>query len=457
MEKTTDKDSANMFDGNNVSADAVHTEKASANKVLAFFSKPFFKSQRTLFGLWLLIGILSAVFKMHHHNNFSIFRQVFWHTIEGKSLYAYYPEEYSDHNLYGPLFSCISAPFALVPEWLGLILWCFALSMLLYWAISYFPTKTADLGGEKVRFSNMKLFILWFCAHELLTALFMQQFNVATVALIILSFVFVEKGKDHWATLFIVIGTFVKLYGIVGLAFFFFSRNKLKFIGSLLGWSAILFVLPMLISSPEYQLAQWNEWFNALSEKNSVNLLSCMQNISFLGLVRKIGYSLSVGRELYLPVIHNEAQPDMSNWWWYGFKDLWLIAFGLVVSAISYFQLKKWKSVVFRYRILAAILMFVVLFSTGSESSGYVIALVGCCIWYCLSAPQSKFESRLNLVLIIFAFLLTSMSPSDLFPRSLRENWILPYALKALPVILIWFKLSYELIFRKSEKVNLMN
>ncbi len=49
---------------------------------------------------------------------------------------------------------------------------------------------------------------------------------------------------------------------------------------------------------------------------------------------------------------------------------------------------------------------------------------------------------------MIFAFVITGMSPSDLFPKSLRNSYILPYALKALPIAIIWLKLSYELLVK---------
>ena len=42
--------------------------------------------------------------------------------------------------------------------------------------------------------------------------------------------------------------------------------------------------------------------------------------------------------------------------------------------------------------------------------------------------------------------MLTSLSPSDLFPAYLRREWVQPYALKALPVVLVWLKLCYEML-----------
>ena len=98
-------------------------------------AKRFLTDYRTLLGLWLLIGVCAAIFKMHNHNNFLIFRGVFWHTIDQLPLFIHYPAEYGDMNHYGPLFSLVIAPFAVVPEWLGLIMWDVALALFLYVAI----------------------------------------------------------------------------------------------------------------------------------------------------------------------------------------------------------------------------------------------------------------------------------------------------------------------------------
>jgi len=143
----------------------------------------FLTDRRTMIGLWLVVGLCSALSKIaaDAHNNFLIFRGVFWHTWNQTTLYGYYPAEYSDCNHYGPLFSVIAAPFALLPTAVGLILWNISLALLLYWAI------------DKLKLTRYQfVFMIWFCAHELLTALFMQQFNVATAALIVLSYIFVR-------------------------------------------------------------------------------------------------------------------------------------------------------------------------------------------------------------------------------------------------------------------------
>ena len=384
-------------------------------KIGEFFRHPLLRDYRLLLGLWLLIALLAALTKLHANNNFLIFRGVFWHMWQELPLYAEYPAEYADVCLYGPLFSLVVAPFAVVPVWMGMVMWCVALSLMLYQSVRH-----------SLLTDRQQVFVLWFCAHELLTALFMQQFNVAIAAIILLSFFLIEKERDASAAFFIVVGTMVKLYGIVGLAFFFFSRHKGRFVLSLIGWSLILFALPMLISSPEYVIGQYQEWFAALTSKNDLNQSSIAQNISLLGMVRRISGCMA-------------------------YSDLWLIVPGLVLFALPYLRLKQYRHMAFRQTLLASVLMFCVLFSTGSESSGYIIALVGVVVWY-TAAPWKR--TGWDVALMVFVFVLSSLSPSDLFPAYLRKEWVQPYALKALPVTLVWLKLCWEMMTREYEAAN---
>lgn len=377
-------------------------------RLYLFLQKPFFSDYRTLFGLWLLLPVIATLLKLSKHNNFLIFRYVYWHTIEQLPLYVAY-DEYWDTNHYGPFFSLVIAPFAMLPVRWGLFFWLIVLSLSLYYAIRKLPFP-----------DRKRIFLYWFCAHELLTALFMSQFNIAIAAIIVATFYCIEKEKDIWAACFIMLGTFVKLYGIVGLAFFFFSKHKVKFLLALLGWTLVMFVAPMAISSPDYIISQYVGWWDSLSAKNAENIFSGGQNISLLGMVRKISGCAS-------------------------YSDLWLILGGLIIFGLPYLRIAQYKYKAFRYALLASVLLFVVLFSTGSESSTYIIAFVGVGIWY-WSVPWKR--SKWDIALMVFAFILTSFSPSDLFPAYLRKEFVQPYALKALPCAIIWFKLSYEMCFR---------
>ena len=375
-------------------------------RIKQFLTLPFLSDRRVLLGIWTLLSLVGML-KLHRsHNNFLIFKGVYWHTVNGTSLYAAYPSEYSDVNHYGPLFSLIIAPFALLPEWAGMLLWLLFLSGWLFAAIYWSGLR-----------KSQQVYIYWFCGFTLLTALFMQQFNIAIAAIILSSFFLIEKEHEGWAAFFIVLGTLVKLYGIVGLAFFLFSRHKLRLTLWLAVWSVILFLAPMAISSPDYIIGQYHEWFTCLVEKNTHNLNSFAQNISLLGFVRR-----TTGHADY--------------------SDLWLIIPGMALFALPYLRFSQYKNLAFRETILASVLLFVILFSTGSEASGYVIALLGVCIWY-TAAPWKR--GPWAIALMVFVFLLSGMGSSDIFPKFIREAYIKQYALRALPISILWLWLCYEL------------
>ena len=133
--------------------------------------KKLFKDYRFITFLWFALAmatIIQNVFIRGKYNNYLIFKGVFWHTIEKLPLYVEYPEEYFDLNHYGILFSGIVAPFAILPNTLGVTLWILANSFFLYWAIRQLPLKQWQIIG-----------ILLISAHDLYTATAMQQFNIS--------------------------------------------------------------------------------------------------------------------------------------------------------------------------------------------------------------------------------------------------------------------------------------
>lgn len=374
------------------------------------FQKPFFTNKNYISAIWLVIALVSAIkqFSSGRLNNYLIFKNVFWHTLNQQSLYSEYPDLYFDHNHYGPIFSLFIAPFAVLPDAFGAVLWNVFNAFILVWAIAKLPLK-----------ENKINLVLWICVNEFVTANLGFQFNPIMTSIIILSYVFIVTEKDFWAVFCIVLGTFIKLYGVVGLAFFFFSRHKIKFIGYLILWSIILFVLPMLISSPTFIVNSYHEWFERLVVKNSENAsLTSMQDISVMGMFRRL-----------------LGNPNLSN--------LPFLAGGVILFGLPYLRFKLYKNEKFRTLLLCSVLIFTVIFSSGSESPTYIIAFLGVAIWFVI---QDKPISVINWVLFIFAIILTSLSPTDLMPKYLQNTFIEPYALKALPCILIWLKVVYEMM-----------
>ena len=369
--------------------------------------KLFLTDRRTLLWIWMIVAVTGMTrFGHGRENNFLIYKQVYWHVVDQLPLFTPYPSEYFDLNHYGPFFSLVIAPFAVMPTWIGMLFWLIVLTLCLYVSIRH-----------NLFTKYQQIFIYWFCIHELLNGVQMQQFNIAIAAIVVASYYLISKEKDLWAAFLIMLGTFVKFYGIVGLAFFFFSKHKVRFIGSLVLWAVVMFVAPMVLSSPEYVLSQYNDWYFSLVEKNNENLFSLGQNISLLGIVRKVSGCAA-------------------------YSDLWLIVPGLVAFALPYLRLKQYANEAFRQTLLASVLMFTVLFSTGSENSTYIIAVVGVAIWY-TAAPWKR--SKWDIALMVYVFIFCTMAHSDLVPRFVREEYMKLYGLKALPVVIVWLKLCYEM------------
>ena len=106
-----------------------------SEKVKRLFSHPLLSDRRVLLGIWVILSLVGMLKFHRSYNNYLIFRGVYWHTINGTSLYAPYPMEYWDMNHYGPLFSLVIAPFAILPEWIGMLLWLMFLSGWLFAAV----------------------------------------------------------------------------------------------------------------------------------------------------------------------------------------------------------------------------------------------------------------------------------------------------------------------------------
>lgn len=381
----------------------------------------FLLNKRNILFIWIAVAVAMAMKQYFtgdnphaHINNFIIFRTSFWHLIHQEHLYAYHPDEYVDLFLYGPPFAVMIAPLALLPTLAGVILWNVANAVALLFAIYELPSF-----DEKT-----KAIMSWLCLNSCITSLINVQYHGIVTAFIILAYTFIKKEKDFWAAFCIVLGTMTKLYGVVGLAFFFFSKNKLKLIASGLFWIAVLFVLPMAFSSPTYILQTYQEWFEVLVKKNDINevLTNPYQDLSVMGMVRRLAQDASI-------------------------SNLWYILPAVLVFALSYIRINLFFNTRYQLLLLCSTLMLVVLASTGTEASTLLIGFVGAVIWYMQSAKTST-----DKALFIFALLVTSFGPTDLMPKYIRNEFLRKYALMVLPMLLVWVKVHWEMLASKKEE-----
>jgi hypothetical protein len=375
-------------------------------KVKSFLlSGQFLKEYRLAVFLWFGLASIAALLAIIKHNsstnNYAIFRQVFYHTLQQQNLYAAYPLQYGDVNLYGPIFSIVIAPFALLPYSLGAFIWVFFGALVLFYAIMQLPIKKEFSVG-----------IIIVASLEMMNVGAYFQSNSLIAACIILGFVYINKGKEVWALFFILLATFIKIYGIVGLAFFFFSKNKMQFIGWFVIWSLLFFVSPMSISSVSFIIQSYQDWFIALVQKNDKNIVIASQNyfqdISVMGMIKRI---------FKIETINN----------------IFIYVPAMIFFLLQYLQPNSFKDIRYRLYLLCSVLLMVVIFSTSSESSTYIIAFPAICLWYFL---QNK-TTGIN-IFFLTCFLITSLSYSDLLTPYVRTHIMRPYSLKALPSFITW-------------------
>lgn len=367
--------------------------------------------------LWFLLASIAVLLELSRGegsiNNYLIFKGVFWHSLENVNLYALYPNEYFDANHYGPLFSILIAPFAILPNGLGCILWSLTNAWILWFAIMHLKIS-----------ENNKFIILLICCVEMMTSTHNVQFNPMLAAWILLAYICIQNKNIFMATFFIVAGFYIKLYGIVGLMFFFFTPNKLDFIKYFIFWIVVLFCIPMLLSSPSFVYHSYIDWYHSLADKNALNVNSLasnfMQDISVMGMIRRI---FSVGN----------------------FSNLIVLIPAAILIALPLLRIKNYQNKIYTLSYVAVVLISTVIFSTSAESATYIIALVGVAIWFIIQEKRNSIQ----YLLLFFVIILTSLSATDLFPKNLFNDYVRPYSLKALPCFIIWCILIVQLFTRK--------
>jgi len=373
--------------------------------------------------LWFLLPAVFAMVKYSlgtkAYNNYLIYKHVFLNIVRQANLYDFYPDSYLYQNHYGPSFSLIIAPFALMPDSIGILLWCLANALFLFYAIKKLPLE------PKAIQMIMSISLLEMCG-----SIQSQQFNPMLCSWIILAFVHVMKGRTGIAAFFISGGLLVKLYGIVGLLFTPFSGRYRSMIVWMITAVLILACIPMLYGDASFVLHSYVDWYHRLLGKNQENIMTNftdgMQDISAMGMVRRITGISSLSNMLFL------------------------FPAG-VLTLLPLLKRAHYDDNRFKLFYLAQVLIGLVIFSTSAESPTYVIAVTGFAIWYAAFGEDRPQWMKWMLVLL---FLLTILSSTDVFPSYIRNSLIKPYALKALPCVLAWGVITVQLLFYRRGNID---
>ncbi|PLW99663.1 MAG: hypothetical protein C0593_02675 [Marinilabiliales bacterium] len=334
------------------------------------------------------------------YNNYEIFARSFDHLVNGQDLYKAYPKEHWDLFKYTPTFSALFGVLSILPDWIGLNLWNLLNVLVLAFAIYFLPKLN----------NYQKGILLLIILLELLTSVQNEQSNGLIAGLIIMAFGLLERNKNFWATLMIVLSVSIKLFGIVGFALFLLYPKKGKSILYTLFWLIILGAIPLLFIDFEQYTALYQSYFNLLSNDHDASY----------------GYSV-------MGIIHSWFSVEIN-------KNM-IVGIGAVLFLIPFLQIKKYKDYMFRILALASVLLWIIIFNHKAESPTFIIAMSGVAIWFMMSK-----KNAINTGLFALAFILTSLSPTEFFPKSIRNEFVRPYCLKALPCVLIWIKVIYDMI-----------
>ncbi len=354
-----------------------------------------FRIVHLAYGLLLLIIPLQKYFQ-DHYNNFTIYRYSSFHFFARTNLYTEYPKEYYDVFLYNPSFAFLFAPFAYLPVLAGIFLWVGFILAMFYFSVRLLPFSI-----------KARLFIYFFTLLELITSLENLQINPVVAAFMLFSFIYLLKEKSMNASAFTCLGFFTKGYGAVSGALFLAKRPALKDFGWLLAWFVVLLCLPLVYYSPEGLINMYRQWFSSLQNEHSINT-----GISFMGMI-----SAFFGRDIN-PVIFQSCA-----------IFLLIITIILINVRNSYDRVKS--------DFIAYLMILIVIFNHDAESATYIIASTGVAVWYIGSE-----RTLTDKILLGITFILTVLSPSDLFPDFIRKKYVIPYCLKALGPSLVWIKIQ---------------
>ncbi|MGD1840952.1 MAG: glycosyltransferase 87 family protein [Thermonemataceae bacterium] len=382
--------------------------------------KKAISNRRYLIGLYIIFALVASVqslllgtnnvyveggYAYNHYNNYTIFEQSFYHLLNDQDLYILYPKEHWDLYKYTPTFSVFFGLFAIFPDWAGLTLWNLVNALILLAGIYYLPQLT----------NYQKGLVLVIILIELMTAMQNDQSNGLMAGLLVCAFGLLERRHYALATLCIVFSAFIKLFGVVGFALCLFYPRKGRQLLYTLLWVGVMLALPLIFVSYEQYVFLFRSYLSLLTNDHSVSY----------------GYSV-------MGWLH--------TWFSLEINKLLIVLLGAVVFMLPFVRLKAYTQYWFRYLTAASVLIWVVIFNHKAESPTFVIAMTGVAMWFILSE-----KSKLNIALFAFAFLFTTLSPTDIFPRYLREHLVTPYVLKGVPCIFVWFKLMYDMLTLPAE------
>jgi len=343
-----------------------------------------------------------------HYNNFVIFSRSHAHLLAGQNLYQAWPAEQYDLFKYSPTFAWLFGPIAAMPVWAGLVCWNLLNAVVLLLAWQKLPLFD----------SGQRAALAWILPLELMTNLQNSQCNALLAAGVIGTWIALERRQWFWAAAMAAAGLFLKVYGFAAIAFFLFYPARLRLAGYTVLWLALLAALPLLSVSLPSLVGQYKGWWVQMSGERQVEV-----GLSLAGVIRAFSGWTPPNGPLTL-----------------------LAALAMAIPVLL--RYREWQDSGFKAAVLALGLLALVIFNHMAESPTYIVAICGVALWFGLPLLEGRRPSPYRIAVLVAVLALSSLSPTDLYPPFLRENYLKPYAIKAIPVIVVWFLLLFEFYSR---------
>ncbi len=335
--------------------------------------------------------------------NYVIFRNAFHHLVGAQDLYASFPLEQADRFKYSPTFALLIAPIAALPYTAGALAWNLLNAVALFGAVMWVPHAS----------TRVKAWTLWFVFINLTSSMQSAQSNGLMAGLMLAGFAARERRRDALAAVLVVLSAFVKPFGAAALIPCLAQPRRRKFLVYVAMAGLVFGLAPLAVVSPRQLVLLYQSWLHLLQLDHAT----------------KSGSSLVT----WLRVWFSFAPP----------KEL-VVAAGGALLLLPLARRTLHADEGWRLLLAASVLIWVVIFNHMTEPPTYVIAVLGVSLWFFAQRP-----TRLNTALIVATFLLTCLAATDVYPKAVRLELISRFVLRAVPCILIWVKLQYDLLARQ--------
>ena len=359
-----------------------------------------------LFTLLVFTAVAGQKYALGHFNNYLMFARPFHNLLIDRTIYGLHPDLFEDNYKYSPTFAWLMGPFYYLPDWLGVLGWNLLNAAMLVAGVWYYLSDYADANRKRA------VVLLIVFVEGLTTAQNMQSNNLIVGAML-LGLYHLRNERVWLAALLFSLCLYIKFYGVGVAIFFVFYPRKIEFLAAMVVWTLLLGLAPWTVIPWNSVLSEYAEWGRVV-------------------VVSKLGTFTSVPGIL---VSWFGMTPTDGN-----LRIIELVGFTLFMAPFARFKL--WHDRTYQRRMLAYFLLFVIIFNKMAESPTYVLAMMGVALWWvALDAPVALGDKILLGLVIVF----TAFSPTDIFPKAWQTNFFVPYSIKAVPCVLVWLRVQYQL------------